>query len=39
MPATQGIMFIGTYNNIDVTMCESYLEKWFKEARALFVTG
>jgi len=36
---TQGVMFIGTLNNPDTTMCESYLEKWHKDAGAIYVTG
>jgi hypothetical protein len=32
-------MFIGTYNNIDTTMCEAYLESWTKTGGAAFATG
>ncbi len=31
-------MWIGTYNNIDSTMCDSYLEKWHKSGCG-YVTG
>lgn len=32
-------MFIGTLNNPDTTMCESYLSKWHADAGARYVTG
>lgn len=35
----RAVMFLCTKNNPDTTMLESYLEKWHKEAGAVFVTG
>ncbi len=32
------LMFIGTLNNPDTTMCESYLKAWHT-AGAVYVTG
>lgn len=32
-------MFIGTYNNIDTTIAEAYLEKWHTQHKAVYVTG
>ncbi len=39
MPAKQAVMFLCTKNNPDLTMLDSYLEKWHKEAGAVYVTG
>ena len=36
---SKGRMWIGTYNNPDVTMCESFLKAWHEQAKAVFVTG
>ncbi len=33
------VMWLGTYNNIDPCICESYLEKWHTQEKAIFVTG
>lgn len=32
-------MWIGTYNNIEPADCESYLERWHTQAKAIYVTG
>lgn len=40
MPSSQrGIMWIGTYNNPPVDLLQDYLEKWQKQAGAVYVTG
>ncbi len=36
---TKGMMFIGTYNNIDTTMCEAFIESWVARGGAAFATG
>lgn len=35
----KGNQWIGTYNNIDVTIAEDYLKKWHETAKAVYVTG
>jgi len=37
--ATRGVMFIGTLNNPDTTICEQYIESWTKLGGAAFATG
>lgn len=37
--AIRGVMFIGTYNNIDTTICEAYIESWTKTGGAAFASG
>lgn len=36
---TKGIMFIGTYNNIDTTTCEDFINAWVNKGNAAFATG
>lgn len=37
--SAKATMWIGTYNNIDTTVAEAYLEKWHTEHHARYVTG
>ncbi len=32
-------MWLGTYNNIDLTVAADYLEKWHSQHKAVFATG